>query len=183
MIKRLKPRYISSEQFTRDVVWGIRNKRMEDVKKKYRDVDMLIIDDIQFIGGKDKMEEEFFHTFNALYEVNKQIIISSDRPPQSLPILQERLRSRFEGGFVADVAYPEFEMRVAIIKSKLLEANRQLSMRWLILLRDDLKKNIRELEGVLKKNIIHPGAEADRDNRGDGRGDHRKGHPERYKAC
>ena len=88
---------------------------------------MLIIDDIQFIGGKEKTEEEFFHTFNALYENNKQIIISSDRPPQSLPTLEERLRSRFEGGLIADVSYPEYEMRVAIIRSKLQEMNRQLS--------------------------------------------------------
>src|SRR3989344_6051656 len=81
---RVRPRYVSSEKFTADVIWGIKNKRMEDVKKKYRDVDLLIIDDIQFIGGKEKTEEEFFHTFNALYETNKQIIISSDRPPQSV---------------------------------------------------------------------------------------------------
>ena len=100
---KIKARYISSEQFARDVLWGIRNKRMEDIKNKYRNIDMLIIDDIQFIGGKDKMEEEFFHTFNALYELNKQIVISSDKPPHALPILEERLRSRFEGGFVADV--------------------------------------------------------------------------------
>ena len=149
--KKLRARYISSEQFARDVVWGIRNKRMEDVKKKYRDVDVLIIDDIQFIGGKDKMEEEFFHTFNALYEVNKQIVISSDKPPQSLPILQESLRSRFEGGFVADVSFPEFEVRVAIIRSKLSEANRQLSDEVVNLIARRLKKNIRELEGVLKR--------------------------------
>jgi chromosomal replication initiator protein len=149
--KKIKPRYISSEQFARDVVWGIRNKRMEDVKKKYREVDMLIIDDIQFIGGKDKMEEEFFHTFNALYEVNKQIVISSDKPPQSLPILEERLRSRFEGGFVADVSFPEFEVRVAIIKSKLLDINRQLSDDVINIIARRLKKNIREIEGVLKR--------------------------------
>ena len=149
--KKVRPRYISSEQFARDVLWGIRNKRMEDVKKKYRDVDMLIVDDIQFIGGKDKMEEEFFHTFNALYEVNKQIVISSDKPPQSLPILEERLRSRFEGGFVADVSYPEFEVRVAIIKSKLLELNRSLPDDVVDLIARRLKKNIRELEGVLKR--------------------------------
>ena len=123
---KIKPKYVSSEQFTRDIVWGLRNDRIESVKKKYRDVDVLIIDDIQFIGGKEKTEEEFFHTFNALYESNKQIIISSDRPPQSLPTLQERLRSRFEGGLIADVSYPEYEMRVAIIKSKLQEMNRQL---------------------------------------------------------
>ena len=119
--------YITSERFINDVVWAIRNKRMEDIKKKYRDVDVLIIDDIQFIGGKEKTEEEFFHTFNALYENNKQIIISSDRPPQSIPTLEERLRSRFEGGLIADIVYPEYEMRVAIIKSKLQESNRELS--------------------------------------------------------
>lgn len=148
---KIKPRYISCEQFGRDVVWGIRNKRMEDVKKKYRDIDTLIIDDIQFIGGKDKMEEEFFHTFNALYEANKQIIISSDKPPGSLPILQERLRSRFEGGFVADVSYPEFEVRVAIIRAKLAEANRQLPDEVINVVAKRLKKNVREIEGVLKR--------------------------------
>jgi chromosomal replication initiator protein len=152
--KKLRPRYISSEQFARDMVWGIRNKRMEDVKKKYRDIDMLIVDDIQFIGGKDKMEEEFFHTFNALYENNKQIIISSDKPPHAIPILQERLRSRFEGGFVADISYPEFEVRIAIIRSKLLEINRQLSDEVINLIAKRLKKNIRELEGILKKLIF-----------------------------
>jgi chromosomal replication initiator protein len=152
--KKLKARYIASEGFSRDVLWGIRNKRMEDVKKKYREVDVLIIDDIQFIGGKDKMEEEFFHTFNALYEMNKQIIVSSDKPPQSLPILEERLRSRFEGGFVADVSYPEFEIRVAIIRSKLSEMNRHLSDEVIALIARRLKKNIRELEGILKRIIF-----------------------------
>ncbi len=153
--KKIRPKYVSSEQFTRDIVWGIRNGRIEDIKKKYRDVDVLIIDDIQFIGGKDKTEEEFFHTFNALYENNKQIIISSDRPPQSLPTLEERLRSRFEGGLIADVAYPEFEMRVAIIKSKLQDMNKQLSDDVVDLLAKKLPKNIRELEGVLKKIIFY----------------------------
>jgi chromosomal replication initiator protein len=152
--KKIKPKYVASEQFTRDVVWGIRNDRIESVKKKYRDCDVLIIDDIQFIGGKEKTEEEFFHTFNALYEGNKQIIISSDRPPQSIPTLEERLRSRFEGGFVADVGYPEYEMRVAIIKSKLSEANKSLSDEVVDLLARRLRKNIREMEGVLKKLIF-----------------------------
>jgi chromosomal replication initiator protein len=153
--KKIRPKYVASEQYTRDIVWGIRNDRIETIKKKYRDVDVLIIDDIQFIGGKDKTEEEFFHTFNALYENNKQIIISSDRPPQSLPTLEERLRSRFEGGLIADIAYPEFEMRVAIIKSKLQEMNKQLSDPVVDLIAKKLRKNIRELEGILKKIVFY----------------------------
>ncbi|MEK7076872.1 MAG: chromosomal replication initiator protein DnaA, partial [Patescibacteria group bacterium] len=152
---KLRPRYVSSEKFTSDVVWGIRNKRMEDTKKKYRDVDVLIIDDIQFIGGKEKTEEEFFHTFNALYEGNKQIIISSDRPPQSIPTLEERLRSRFAGGLIVDIGYPEYEMRVAIVKSKLQEANRQLSDPVVDLVARRVKKNIRELEGILNKILFY----------------------------
>lgn len=152
---KIRPRYVSSEKFTSDIVWAIRNKRMEDIKKRYRDVDILIIDDIQFIGGKEKTEEEFFHTFNALYEHNKQIIISSDRPPQSIPTLEERLRSRFEGGLIADVSYPEYEMRVAIIKSKLQENNYQLSEGIIDLVARKVKKNIRELEGVLNKIIFY----------------------------
>ncbi len=148
---RLKPKYIASEQFARDVLWGIKNKRMEDVKKKYRDIDVLIVDDIQFIGGKEKMEEEFFHTFNTLYENNKQIIISSDKPPAAIPVLEDRLRSRFEGGFIADISYPEYEVRVAIIKSKLQEVNRNLEDPVIDLIAKRCKKNIRELEGILKK--------------------------------
>jgi chromosomal replication initiator protein len=153
--KKIRPKYVPSEQFTRDIVWGLRNDRIESMKKKYRDVDVLIIDDIQFIGGKEKTEEEFFHTFNALYENNKQIIISSDRPPQAIPILEERLRSRFEGGFVADIAYPEYEMRVAIIHSKLQEGRRQLSENVIDLIARRVKRNIRELEGVLKKIVFY----------------------------
>ncbi len=151
---KVRPKYVASEQYTRDIVWGIRNDRIESIKKKYRDVDVLIIDDIQFIGGKDKTEEEFFHTFNALYENNKQIIISSDRPPQSLPTLEERLRSRFEGGLIADISYPEYEMRVAIIKSKLQDINHQLNPAVVDLIAKKLRKNIRELEGVLKKIVF-----------------------------
>ncbi|RJP44907.1 chromosomal replication initiator protein DnaA [Candidatus Parcubacteria bacterium] len=152
---RIRPRYVSSEKFTSDVVWGIRNKRMEDTKRKYRDVDVLIIDDIQFIGGKEKTEEEFFHTFNALYESNKQIIISSDRPPQSIPTLEERLRSRFEGGLIVDIGYPEYEMRVAIVKSKLQEAGRVLSDPVVDIIARRVKKNVRELEGVLNKVLFY----------------------------
>jgi chromosomal replication initiator protein len=153
--KKIRPKYVPSEQFTRDIVWGLRNDRIESMKKKYREVDVLIVDDIQFIGGKEKTEEEFFHTFNALYENNKQIIISSDRPPQAIPILEERLRSRFEGGFVADIAYPEYEMRIAIIHSKLQEVRRQLNEDIIDLVARRVKRNIRELEGVLKKVIFY----------------------------
>lgn len=152
---KIKPRYVSSEKFTSDIVWAIRNKRMEDIKKKYRGVDVLIIDDIQFIGGKEKTEEEFFHTFNALYENNKQIIISSDRPPQSIPTLEERLRSRFEGGLIADIGYPEYEMRVAIIKNKLQERNCKIKDEVVDLISKKVKKNIRELEGVLNKILFY----------------------------
>lgn len=146
---KIKVKYVSSEKFTSDVVWAIKNKRMEDVKKKYRDIDVLIIDDIQFIGGKEKTEEEFFHTFNTLYENNKQIIISSDRPPQNTPILSERLRSRFEGGMIVDIAYPDYEMRVAIIETKLQEKNKQLPKDIIDFISSKLSRNVRELEGIL----------------------------------
>lgn len=146
---KVRVRYVSSEKFTSDIVSALRAKRMEDMKRKYRDIDVLIIDDIQFIAGKDKTEEEFFNTFNALYEVNKQIVISSDRPPQSVPILEERLRSRFEGGMVADVSYPDYEMRVAIVKTKLQEQGKELPDQVIDLIAGKMKRNIRELEGIL----------------------------------
>ena len=152
---KIRPRYVPSEKFTSDVVWGIRNKRMEDMKKKYRDVDVLIIDDIQFIGGKEKTEEEFFHTFNTLYENSKQIIISSDRPPQSIPTLEERLRSRFGGGLIVDVGYPEYEMRVAIIKGKLQESRKHLPDSVVDVIAHRVKKNVRELEGILNKILFY----------------------------
>lgn len=152
---KYKPKYVTSEKFASDVIWGIRNKRMEDIKKKYRDCDVLIIDDIQFIGGKKATEEEFFYTFNALYENSKQIIISSDRPPQSIPTLEERLRSRFEGGLQTDIGLPEYEMRVAIIKAKLLESDRSLSEEIIDLVARKVKKNVREIEGVLNKILFY----------------------------
>ena len=155
---KVRPRYVPSEKFTSDIVWAIRNKRMEDIKKRYRDVDVLIIDDIQFIGGKEKTEEEFFHTFNALYESNKQIIISSDRPPQSIPTLEERLRSRFEGGLIADIGYPEYETRVAIVKNKLQATNHELPEKVIDLIAKKVKKNVRELEGVLNKVLFYQDA-------------------------
>lgn len=147
----LRPQYVTSEKFTSDVVWSIRNRRTEDIRKKYREADILIIDDIQFIGGKEKTEEEFFHTFNALHELNKQIIISSDRPPYAIPTLEERLRSRFEGGLIADITAYDFETRVAIIKSKLDERASHLGDEVVEVIARKMKKSVRELEGILTK--------------------------------
>ncbi len=153
--KRVKVFYVTSEKFTNDVVWAIRNKRMEDLKQKYRDVDVLIIDDIQFIGGKAATEQEFFHTFNALYEQNKQIILSSDRSPSAIPTLEERLRSRFEGGMIADVGYPDYETRLAILKNKVAVKNVDVDDRVLEIIATKIQKNVRELEGVLNKVIFY----------------------------
>ena len=149
---KIRVRYVSSEKFTSDIISGIKAKRMEDVKNKYRNTDVLIVDDIQFIAGKAKTEEEFFNTFNALYEVNKQIIISSDRPPKAIPVLEERLRSRFEGGMVVDVMPPDYETRVAIIKTKLQQKNKDLPNSVVEVIANKVRKNIREVEGIV--NII-----------------------------
>jgi len=146
-------RYVSTETFVNELINGIKNKRMEDVKNKYRKVDVLIIDDIQFIAGKEKTQEEFFHTFNTLYENNKQIIISSDRSPYLLSTLEERLRSRFEGGMVADISYPDFETRMAILKLKLqnMHSDFYISDDILGLIAEKFPYNIRELEGALTR--------------------------------
>ena len=148
-------KYVSSEKFTNDIVWAIRNRRVEDIKNKYRDVDVLIIDDIQFLGGKEKTQEEFFHTFNALHENNKQIIISSDRAPAAIATLEERLRSRFEGGMIADISYPEFETRFAIARAKVQEKGINLDDKVVELVAKRVQKNIREIEGILNKLIFH----------------------------
>ncbi|PIR86855.1 MAG: chromosomal replication initiator protein DnaA [Candidatus Harrisonbacteria bacterium CG10_big_fil_rev_8_21_14_0_10_49_15] len=148
---KVKVRYVSSEKFTNDVIWAIRNKRMETMKEKYRLVDVLIIDDIQFIIGKAATEEEFFHTFNALYENNKQIIISSDKPPKFMPNLAERLRSRFEGGMIADIDYPDYELRYSIIKSKLQDKGAQMEDAVVEFIAAKLSKNFREIEGAINR--------------------------------
>jgi len=146
-----RPQYVTSEKFTNDVIWSIRNRRVDDMRKKYREADVLIIDDIQFIGGKEKTEEEFFHTFNALHELGKQIVISSDRPPYAIPTLEERLKSRFEGGLIADITAYDFETRVAIIRSKLDERRASLGDEVVDLIAKKMKKSVRELEGILTK--------------------------------
>jgi chromosomal replication initiator protein len=152
---KVRVKYVSSEKFTNDVIWAIRNKRMETIKEKYRLVDVLIIDDVQFIAGKPATEEEFFHTFNALYEANKQIVISSDRAPKFIPTLEERLRSRFEGGMIADIGYPDYELRCAIIKTKIEEKKIVIDDEIMNFIATKIQKNIRELEGVLNKIVFY----------------------------
>ncbi|KKQ23401.1 hypothetical protein A2999_00060 [Candidatus Wolfebacteria bacterium RIFCSPLOWO2_01_FULL_38_11] len=152
---KIQIKYVTCEKFVNDVVNAIRNKRMEDIKNKYRNIDVLIIDDIQFIGGKERSEEEFFHTFNVLHENNKQIIISSDRPPAAIPTLHERLRSRFEGGMAADITYPDFEMRMAIIKTKLSQMQKNLPDQSIQTIASKVQRNIREIEGILNKILFY----------------------------
>ena len=144
-------RYMSSERFTTGVVSAIRNHAMENFRSLYRELDVLIIDDIQFLAGKDKTQEELFHTFNALYERGKQIIFSCDRPPKSIPALEERLRSRFEGGMIADISNPDFESRMAIFKTKAQECNIQVPDDVCEYVVAHIQRNIRELEGALNR--------------------------------
>lgn len=143
--------YISSEKFVNDVVWAIQKRRMDTVKEKYRNVDLLIVDDIQFIGGKPTTQEEFFHTFNALKEQNKQIVVSSDKPPSNISTLEERLRSRFEAGMIVDIGYPDFELKVAVLKIKLESRGIKLSDEIINHIAGKAPKNMRELEGILNK--------------------------------
>lgn len=141
--------YLTSENFTNEFIESAQNKGVADFKNKYRTKDVLIIDDIQFIAGKERTQEEFFHTFNALHEQNKQIVISSDRPPKAIPTLDERLRSRFEGGMLVDIGYPDYETRLAILKTKLKDKNTVLPSEVLDYIANNIQKNIRELEGAL----------------------------------
>jgi len=147
--KRVK--YASSEKFTNELVDAISGKNTRAFKDIYRKIDILIIDDIQFIAGKEKTQEEFFHTFNTLYENNKQIVLSSDRPPKAIPALEERLRSRFEGGMIADVGAPDYETRLAILKAKARERNFEIPAESLNYIALHIQKNIRELQGALNK--------------------------------
>ncbi len=150
-----KIKYIPSEKFTAGVVSSIKNHDMEDFKTRYRAVDVLILDDVQFLAGKEKTQEEFFHTFNSLYEDNKQIILSSDRSPKAIPALTERLRSRFEGGMIGDIGYPDYETRVAILKTKSQERGVDFSEEILDYVASNIQRNIRELEGALNRLIAY----------------------------
>lgn len=150
-----KVQYVSSERFTSKVINAIKNQAIDEFKRLYHKIDVLIIDDIQFLSGKEKTQEEFFHIFNSLYETNKQIILSSDRPPKAISALEERLRSRFEGGMIADISSPDFESRVAILKQKTQEKNVFLDDEILEYIAENIQSNIRELEGALNRIIIY----------------------------
>lgn len=143
--------YISTEQFVQEFVDALRFKKTTDFAKHYRSVDVLIIDDVQFIAGKEKMQEEFFHTFNALHQANKQIILSSDKPPRDIPTLEERLRSRFAWGMTIDMQNPDFETRCAIIKTKADSHEIYLNDDVVEYLANLVQTNIRELEGALNQ--------------------------------
>jgi len=151
--KNTKIKYISTDKFTSELVEALYNGQIKDFKNKYQKIDLLIIDDIQFLTGKEKTQEEFFHIFNGLYQKNKQIILSSDRPPKAIATLEERLRSRFEGGMIADISYPDIETRTAILKIKAKEKNINLPDDIINYLATNISKNIRELEGALNRII------------------------------
>jgi len=154
-IKKKRVKYISSEKFTSEVVSAIKNRQMESFKDKYRGVDVLIIDDIQFLAGKEKTQEEFFHIFNVLHDNNKQVILSSDRPPKAINALAERLRSRFEGGMIADVGSPDLETRIAILKTKAQEKQIDFPDEIYQYIAASIQRNIRELEGALNRIVAH----------------------------
>ncbi len=145
--------YVSSEKFTNDYVQAVKEGRAKEFKEHYRNIDLLLIDDIHFMGGKDGTQEEFFHTFNELHQANKQIVITSDRPPTAIPALEKRLLSRFQWGMIADITQPDIETRVAILEAKCRERNYSLDPEILYFIANNIQSNIRELEGALNRLI------------------------------
>ncbi len=147
--KQMKVLYFQSNKLIEEIINAVRNNTIEELKRNFKDVEVLILDDVQFLSGKEKTQEEFFFIFNYLYEKNRQIVLSSDRPPKIIPSLAERLKSRFEGGMIADISIPDYESRVAILKLKAQEKNVNLSKEVLDYIATNIKNNIRELEGAL----------------------------------
>ena len=145
--------YVTSEKFTNQLINAIKDNKNEQFRNKYRNIDVLLIDDIQFIAGKERIQEEFFHTFNALHESGKQIVISSDRPPKDINFLEDRLKSRFEWGLIADISNPDYETRLAILRKKAQLDNIIIDDDILSNIANKIDSNIRELEGTLNKLI------------------------------
>ncbi|REJ28844.1 chromosomal replication initiator protein DnaA [Caldibacillus debilis] len=151
--------YISSEKFTNEFINAIRDNRADDFRNKYRNVDILLIDDIQFLAGKESTQEEFFHTFNTLHEESKQIVISSDRPPKEIPTLEDRLRSRFEWGLITDITPPDLETRIAILRKKAKAEGLDIPNEVMIYIANQIDSNIRELEGALIRVVAYSSLE------------------------
>jgi chromosomal replication initiator protein len=147
--------YISTEQFVQEFVDALRFRKTAAFASHYRTADVLIVDDVQFIAGKEKMQEEFFHTFNALHQANKQIIISADKPPKDIPTLEDRLRSRFAGGMSIDMQIPDFETRCAIVQTKAQSHGNELEHEVVEYLATNIQTNIRELEGALNQLLAY----------------------------
>ena len=158
-VMRLSPTskvlYVTCEKFTNEFINAIKSQRGKEFKDTYRTVDLLLIDDIQFLTGKDGTQEEFFHTFNALHEANKQVVMTSDRPPKQIPALEHRLISRFEWGMMADISSPDFETRIAILETKCKERNYEIDPEIVRYIATMVQSNVRELEGALNKIIAY----------------------------
>lgn len=147
--------YLSSEKFTNEFINSIRDNKAENFRNKYRNVDVLLIDDIQFLAGKEQTQEEFFHTFNTLHEESKQIVISSDRPPKEIPTLEDRLRSRFEWGLITDITPPDLETRIAILRKKAKAEGLDIPNEVMLYIANQIDSNIRELEGALIRVVAY----------------------------
>ena len=153
--RKTKILYVTSEKFTNQLINALKDAKMDIFRNKYREIDVLLIDDIQFIAGKDRVQEEFFHTFNTLYENQKQIILTSDKPPRTIPFLEDRLVSRFEWGLLADIANADYETRLAILKKKAQDEKIAIDDFILSDIATKIDSNIRELEGVYNKIVAN----------------------------